>query len=238
MITNILPLTHTMIMTLKEKTVRSAQIAAQMEALIVAGTWPLGSQIPTEPALMVQFDVGRNTLREAIRALAHAGLVSIKQGCGTYVEATSSLDTILTKAVAQTSFEHALEVRMALEASAAQWAGQRRTEADVAILLRCRDDVAAAAAAGERSAYLAADMRLHQAIVAAAHNPLLRNLYESLAGIIQANVAHIVSVLGVDEGYPVHTELVDAIIAGNSAQAQMQALASMERFQQLIKEQA
>lgn len=225
-------------MTLKEKTVRSAQIAAQMEALIVDGTWPLGSQIPTEPALMVQFNVGRNTLREAIRALAHAGLVSIKQGCGTYVEATSSLDTILTKAVAQTSFEHALEVRMALEASAAQWAGQRRSEADVAMLLQCRQEVATAAAVGDRNAYLAADMRLHQAIVAAAHNPLLSNLYDSLAGIIQANVAHIVSVLGVDEGYHVHTDLVDAIIAGDGGLAQRQALGSIERFQTLIKEQA
>lgn len=225
-------------MTLKEKTVRSAQIAAQMEALIVDGTWPLGTQIPTEPALMTQFDVGRNTLREAIRALAHAGLVSIKQGCGTYVEATSPLDNVLTKAVAQTSFEHAIEVRMALEASAASSAARRRTEADVAALLCCRQDVAEAAAGGERAAYLAADMRLHQTIVAAAHNPLLSNLYESLAAVIQANVAHIVTILGVDEGYPVHTRLVDAIIAGDSERAQAEALASITCFQQLIKEQA
>lgn len=225
-------------MTIKPKTVRSAQIAAQMEALIVDGTWPLGSQIPTEPELMTQFDVGRNTLREAIRALAHSGLVSIKQGCGTYVEANSPLDTVLTKAVAQTSFEHAMEVRLALETSAALWAGQRRTADDVAWLKQCRSEVAAAAEAGDRQVYLAADMRLHQAIVAAAHNPLLSHLYESLATVIQANVAHIVNVVGVDEGYHVHTELVDAIIAGDGERAQAEVLASTHRFQQLIQEQA
>ncbi|MGO3858169.1 FadR/GntR family transcriptional regulator [Neisseriaceae bacterium CLB008] len=225
-------------MMIKQKPVRSAQIAAQMEALIVDGTWPLDSQIPTEPELMAQFDVGRNTLREAIRALAHAGLVSIKQGCGTYVRATNPLDTVLTKAVAQTSFEHAMEVRLALETSAALWAGQRRTDADVAMLRQCRQEVADAAAAGERQAYLAADMRLHHAIVAAAHNPLLSHLYESLAGVIQANVAHIVNVVGVDEGYHTHTDLVEAIIAGEGERAQAEVLSSTHRFQQLIKEQA
>ncbi|OQV39628.1 FadR/GntR family transcriptional regulator, partial [Bacillus velezensis] len=51
------------------------QVVAQIESLIQSDKWPVGTRIPPELDLMKQFDVSRNTLREAIRALVHAGLL-------------------------------------------------------------------------------------------------------------------------------------------------------------------
>lgn len=67
------------------------QVASQIEELIEAGYWSVGDRIPSEMELIEKFDVSRNTLREAIRALVHAGLLETKQGSGTIVRSANSL---------------------------------------------------------------------------------------------------------------------------------------------------
>ena len=61
------------------------QVIAQLRTQITSGEWPVGSRIPTEVELVEQLGVARNTVREAVRALAHNGLLDIRQGSGTYV---------------------------------------------------------------------------------------------------------------------------------------------------------
>ncbi|MGO1341619.1 MAG: FadR/GntR family transcriptional regulator, partial [Cellulosimicrobium funkei] len=39
------------------------------------GEWPVGTRIPPEPELVAELGVGRNTVREAVRALEHAGIL-------------------------------------------------------------------------------------------------------------------------------------------------------------------
>jgi len=61
------------------------QVIARLRAEITPGAWPAASRIPTEPELVDRLGVARNTVREAVRALAHNGLLDIRQGSGTYV---------------------------------------------------------------------------------------------------------------------------------------------------------
>ncbi len=55
------------------------QVVMQIESLIEKGHWEIGDKLPPELELMEEFDVSRNTLREAIRALVHAGLLETRQ---------------------------------------------------------------------------------------------------------------------------------------------------------------
>src|SRR5699024_11650804 len=71
------------------------QVAAQIEELNQSERWTIGKKIPPETDLMEQFAVSRNTLREAIRALVHAGLLETKQGSGTIVRSKNILDAAL-----------------------------------------------------------------------------------------------------------------------------------------------
>ncbi|MFD6442861.1 FadR/GntR family transcriptional regulator, partial [Peribacillus sp. NPDC060186] len=41
------------------------QVVSQIESLIESGEWEIGNKIPPEMDLIKQFDVSRNTLREA-----------------------------------------------------------------------------------------------------------------------------------------------------------------------------
>lgn len=61
------------------------QIADLIAAELIAGHYPPGSKLPTEPELVQRFRVGRHTLRQAMAALEEQGLVRIEQGRGTFV---------------------------------------------------------------------------------------------------------------------------------------------------------
>ncbi|EPJ37730.1 putative Exu regulon transcriptional regulator [Streptomyces afghaniensis 772] len=86
-----MPLSH------PRRSALSEQVIAALRAQITSGEWPVGSRIPTEPELVEQLGVARNTVREAVRALSHNGLLDIRQGSGTYVVATSELAGVMQR---------------------------------------------------------------------------------------------------------------------------------------------
>ncbi len=106
----------------------STHVAEQLRARIADGTWPVGSRIPTEPQLCALLNAGRNTVREAVQSLAHAGLLSKRQGSGTYVIADDDLALALSRQVSRSVHREALEVRRALEVEAARLAAVSRTD--------------------------------------------------------------------------------------------------------------
>lgn len=126
-----MPLSH------PRRSALSEQVIAALRAQITSGEWPVGSRIPTEPELVEQLGVARNTVREAVRALAHNGLLDIRQGSGTYVVATSELAGVMHRRFAGADPRHIAELRSSLESSAARLAAQRRTEKDLNSSTRC-----------------------------------------------------------------------------------------------------
>ena len=64
-----------------------AQVADAMRERIVKGTWPIGSRIPTLPALADEFGVALITVRQAVQLLKNEQLVVPEQGRGTFVRA-------------------------------------------------------------------------------------------------------------------------------------------------------
>jgi GntR family transcriptional regulator len=69
------------------------QIARVLKEEIVAGVYPVGSQLPTEDDLCKRFSVSRYTVREALRRLRDDSLVSSRQGAGTIVVPRTSSDS-------------------------------------------------------------------------------------------------------------------------------------------------
>ncbi len=63
---------------------RARQVADVLRHQVLAGTFPRG-QLPREPQLRQDFDVSRNTVREALALLADEGLVERSPGVGTNV---------------------------------------------------------------------------------------------------------------------------------------------------------
>jgi len=61
------------------------QIADRLRAAIEAGAIPPGDRLPSEAALVAEYDVSRGTARRVHRYLASLGLVEVEPGRGAYV---------------------------------------------------------------------------------------------------------------------------------------------------------
>ena len=61
------------------------QIAEQVERDIAAGLYPVGSLLPTEAEFGARLDIGRHTVRDALRLLSQAGLIVRRAGSGSTV---------------------------------------------------------------------------------------------------------------------------------------------------------
>lgn len=91
------------------------QIVKELEKKISTGEYKVGSKIPTEPELKKIFNVSRNTLREAVQALIHSGLLEARQGDGTYVIAKEKLQVEMFNFLSTTKKKEIQEVRSFLE---------------------------------------------------------------------------------------------------------------------------
>ncbi|NTW38563.1 MAG: FadR family transcriptional regulator [Cellulomonadaceae bacterium] len=184
---------------------------------ITSGTWEVGSRIPAEPELTELIGVGRNTVREAVQSLVHAGMLERRQGSGTYVLSDSELGNAMGREIAGAHQRHVLEVRRSLEVESARLAALRRTPEQVAQLRALRDTRAEAYATGELDRMVEADLALHRTIAHAAHNPVLLALYENLQDAITDNIRF-------NFEHPVHDDdshhaLVEAVAEGDAAAA-------------------
>ncbi|PSR65106.1 GntR family transcriptional regulator [Nocardia sp. MDA0666] len=194
-----------------------AQVTEQLRAEIRSGRWPIGSRIPTEPELTELTGTGRNTVREAVQALVHAGMLERRQGSGTYVIAASDLGGTLTKYFADAVERDVLELRQALDVQAARLAALRRDDNDVQTLLRLLDRRSQAWDT-DSTAAIDADVALHRAIVAASHNTVYFEFYDSLLPVIEDVIRSRTTKYG-NQYHDEHAELVHAVIDGDADRA-------------------
>ncbi|MFJ2958999.1 FadR family transcriptional regulator [Streptomyces sp. NBC_00669] len=161
------------------------QVIARLRAEIAAGSWPVGSRIPTESELVALLGVARNTVREAVRALAHNGLLDIRQGSGTYVVATSELAGVMHRRFADADPLHVAELRSSLEASAARLAAERRDDKDLRKLDTLLERRERAWDSGSTEDFVQADATWHLAVTAASHNDVITALYADLGEVLR-----------------------------------------------------
>lgn len=200
------------------------QVTAQLREEIVTERWPVGTRIPTETELCALTGTGRNTVREAVQALVHAGMVERRQGSGTFVMATSDLGGTLGKYFADAQDRDVTELRRALEVTAAALAADRRDAEDIRVLSEKLAARNAAWATDDIDGAIAVDAAFHRAIVAASHNAIYLEFYDSLVPIIRSTMHHHVTAHGNDYDEE-HAAVVDAIIRGDAEAARVTSLA-------------
>lgn len=202
---------------------RVSTFEATVEVLqeqVSSGRWPVGQRIPSESQLTAQLGVSRASLREAVRSLVHAGVLQSRQGDGTYVVSVSGADAALQRHLAGAHVKDVAEVRRGLDVVAAGLAASRRTQADLDALESAITARSAAAAVQDEDAFVEADIAFHGAVVRAAHNPVLDELYQSfvkaLTDAIRGGQCMAVSASGLD---PHHDRLLQALRRQDAAAA-------------------
>lgn len=203
--------------------VRRQPLAAQAAELLLsrirAGEWPLGHRLPGETLLAAQLGVGRSTVREAIRELAGKGVLDSRQGAGVFVTAldiTEDWDVVLRGA----TIAAVIEARIAIEAEAAALAARRRTPADLRAIRRA---LAGRRADGQSIAeHVDADMAFHRAVIVAAHNAVLTQLFDSFLPRLRLAMIDMLAlhpVASEDADHAAHERLADAVADRNPTAA-------------------
>ncbi|WP_067480450.1 FadR/GntR family transcriptional regulator [Actinomadura hibisca] len=161
----------------------------RLKTMIVAGEFTAGQRLPTERDLAARLGVSRSSLREAIRALTLLGVLEARQGDGTYV--TSLAPHLLLDAVAMlvelspaATVLDLLSVRRVLESAAAAQAAAHITDAQLAALAACLEEMRHDPQRGDGSVdeVVAADVRFHEIVTEAAGNAVLAALIGALSG--------------------------------------------------------
>jgi GntR family transcriptional repressor for pyruvate dehydrogenase complex len=166
---------------------RTDDAIASIKRMIVAGDLKPGDRLPREADLAKHFDLSRNTLREAVRALSLIRVLDVRRGDGTYVTDLNPATlletfTFLVDLHRMDNVLHFFHVRRLLEPEATAIAATAMSDEDAAGLQRHLDAVGDNPSVDD---LVANDVIFHRRIAEAAGNPVLTALLDSLTGVTQ-----------------------------------------------------
>jgi len=148
-------------------------------AQIIAGHWREGDRLSTEQALAEQFNTSRPTVREALSRLRADGIVTSRQGAGTFVVRRPDPDMPhFMPLESMSDVRRAMEFRAVVESGAAALAAVVADDADVdrlrGALQRLEQAVRAQALGVDE------DFEFHLAVAQATHNRFFVSVIASI----------------------------------------------------------
>jgi len=150
-------------------------VARRLIAELTDGKYPVGSRLPAERELAIQYDVSRPTVREAIIALEVQGLVEVRVGSGAYVQRLPGKGDI--PGFNLTAFE-LTEARLLFEGEAAALAATAASADDLAEIARLVEEIARENQ--DPKGTDRADRAFHLAIARATRNGAIHDAIENL----------------------------------------------------------
>lgn len=201
---------------------------------------PAGSRLPPEPQLAQRYGVARSTIRESLRILELQGLLSIRvgPGGGPTVTAVDSGDfarmTSLHYQLADGSYRHIVEARMALEPVITRLAASRRDRAQNELLEKF---LANDLDAEELPVFLDRTTGFHSLLLSMSGNPVLDLIGQSLQDVYLDRLEG--SIFPSCARGPVeadHEEIARAVIDGNADLAERLMRDHLVHFPLLIAE--
>jgi GntR family transcriptional repressor for pyruvate dehydrogenase complex len=219
------------------RTTLSEQVAMQLSAEIDGGRWVPGEKLPSEADLCKVFNVGRSTLREALKSLSFIGLIRMRAGEGSYVAEERSKymerPLLLSRGVLNTEKEvnDLCETRLVMEVETAALCAQRASEQDFSELEKIVREMKNSVERGDEE-FSRLDLNFHMAIAAATRNEVmidfLKHIREALEELI---VKSLLLPAGTDMAYKQHRALLDVIKQRNAGKARNAMRAHLLSFQ-------
>ena len=198
------------------------EIVKSLTDLIMKRVWKPGDLIPSEKELANRFQVGRSTVREAVKSLVVLGVLEARAGEGSFIrEPTSELLSGAFRwglLLSEGNLDDFVDVRVLIEVECARRAAARRTDAVVAKLEASLNDMKAEPM--NHDAFMDSDTRFHLAIANAAENPIFENVGSTIQSIVRIwypKTYYIPETKG--RTLAEHRALADAIASGDSAAA-------------------
>lgn len=222
-------------------------VVCQIEALILEGVLRGGDRLPGERELARQMDISRPILRDALKRLELAGLIITRHGGGTVI--ADLIGQVFSAPVVKLFADHPkaaadyLEYRREIESITAEYAAQRATVSDKALLTGIMTAMEAAHGASDFVTEAQLDVEFHNAIGECAHNIVLlhtlRSCYQLLTDGVFYNRSMIYSLPGAAETLLAqHRAIFDAVIAGDAKAARVAVEAHITFLEKAMEDNA
>lgn len=168
------------------KTRVSEEIIGQVRDLITSGRLKIGDRLPAERELATILQVGRSTVREAIRALESLGILQARPGEGTFLVSNpddQKPDPITANAFRSWENQRKLfEVRMVIEPDIAALAARRASLEQMVQMREILQEQEASVKHGEID--MKADTAFHFLLAESAGNEILLRIMDSLMSLL------------------------------------------------------
>lgn len=213
-----------------------AELATDIERLILTGELPPGAKLPPERELATTLGVSRASIRDALRDLEMRGLLERTPGRGTIVadRPTSGLGRALLRELEPRTRDllEVMEIRAIIEPPMTARAALRATARDVAHL---RQLVETMSPDLDAERYAALDLDFHQAIARCTHNQLLARVLEAVNPVtalsrgdtVQGPPRRVASIAG-------HRRIVEALASHDPEAASAAAAEHVTAMQQHV----
>ena len=163
------------------------EIVKALTDLIMKRVWKPGDLIPSEKELAIRFQVGRSTIREAVKSLVVLGVLEARAGEGSFVrEPTSELLSGGFRwglLLSEGNLDDFVDVRVLIEVECARRAAANRTEDLVSQLDATIEEMRAEPM--DHGAFMESDTRFHLAIAHAARNPIFETVGSTIQSIVR-----------------------------------------------------
>ena len=213
------------------------EIGRRIAADITAGRLSPGARLPTEQELMAALGVSRTVIREAVATLRAEGLITTRQGIGSFVaslppNALFRIESGQTESLADAL--HIMELRTAVETEAAGLAAERASPRQRRAIRQALTAIDTAIERGE--AAVAEDFALHAAITDATGNPQFRRFLDFLGRFIIPRASVRIRALNLRAYLMTFQQEHHAIVAAIDARSAEQARAAMRQHLMLSRE--
>jgi GntR family transcriptional regulator, transcriptional repressor for pyruvate dehydrogenase complex len=191
------------------------QVAAQLSDQITEGRWKPGEKLPSESELCMALNIGRSTLREALKSLAFVGMVQMRPGDGTYVIEESDLliDRIMSRGFLKTEKElqDVGEARLLIECETAALAAERADSKDLGQIDLLMDEMELSLKESRRD-FVELDVEFHLAIAHCAKNQMLYELLTPIRGVLKEWISKSQELPGIKENaHRQHAKILSAV---------------------------
>lgn len=163
------------------------EVIKQIVEIIKKGDWIPGERIPTENELAREFNVSRNCMREALKALANSGIVISTPGRGTFLSPQALNNVYSMEMLWQgdhASYSELMETRIMIEPQMAYLAAERATDKETETLGQLVQKIKDAYISGKSTLELG--FEFHHKIAMATKNRIIIKLILSIQRELKA----------------------------------------------------
>jgi GntR family transcriptional repressor for pyruvate dehydrogenase complex len=201
----------------------SQQIADHIEqAILSSPSIKVDEKLPSEMKLAKQYNVSRPVVREALKLLQERGLITLKNGIGAIItrpESSTVRDAVnRIMQVENISTEELTQMRQILELSSVELAVGKLTETDIRAMTQNLKQFSDTSIPLKERVKL--DEQFHLLIARASRNDLLCLFIGVLTSLLREYMGKGVLIEGgIDDGIARHTQIFEAMKAGNKEAA-------------------